>query len=64
MGMYRTCAENYWVNWKPCPCHPEESEVAFAIAKKVIHKYIVKSLQKLARQIVDDELILSESIIE
>lgn len=58
------CVIEYISQGDPCPCHPEASAIMIEVMKKVVQEYLVpKVLKQLIRQIIDDELVLSEEII-
>lgn len=60
---YSTCVTDYIHKGEPCPHHPVESAAIVAAMQQVVRDLTVKTIKKLARQLLDDELVLSESEI-
>lgn len=51
-------------NGEACECHPVESAVMIEAMESIVQAAAVRAIQALARQILDDELVLSEEILE
>ena len=60
---HKICIEEYISKGNPCPCHPAESTIAVEALKTVMQEAVTKAVKTLAREYVDDEIVLSEEII-
>jgi hypothetical protein len=59
----KECLDKYVSEGRTCPCHPLESALALEILKKAVDALVVKMLKQLARELLDDQLVLGEEII-
>jgi len=62
-GLTERCIRDYIFEDQACPCHPEQSAAVIETLHAYMQELCVRSLTKLGRQFIDDELILSQEVI-